>query len=271
MKEMKERSGMLDIREYKVCVNTILNTFYAHSLMTHIANTKPTHRHPRAVEKYQQDLASFGEETFPRYADLIFSYLVVALAGEARHLNPFIQILKPLRLLRSKIRLFQGRVLISGARDRAHNRAINSLLAGNVEAFLYGTVETFNKLNWGEGYGGTNWGKIAETTLEYARGEIEVFVFLDRVFALRHNGGKLFDKHLSFHLRTGEAVLGEQLTVQHEARDITELIERLTKLHSEFEPACVRFLQRGETMHYWTGLARLCAAKPAIDSGTTLD
>lgn len=266
---MKEKKGILDIRKYNVCVNTILNTFYAHSLMTHIASTKPTQRHPCAVEKYQQDLASFGEETFPYYADLIFSYLVVVLAGEARHLNPFVQILKPLRLLRSSMRLFRGRVPISGARTRAHNLAINSLLAGNVETFLCGTVETFNKLNWGEGYGGTNWGKIAETAFEYAQEKMEVFVFLDRVFALRHNSGRLFDKHPSFNLQTSEAILGQQLTVQHEARDITELIKELTKLHSEFEPACVRFLQRGETMRYWTDLARLCIAKPAIDSRTT--
>lgn len=53
----------------------------------------------------------------------------------------------------------------------------------------------FDKPYWGGAFGGAKWAVIAKCLLDFLKGELSHSVFADQVFDLRHNGGRLFDKH----------------------------------------------------------------------------
>lgn len=49
-------------------------------------------------------------------------------------------------------------------------------------------------LPWSGAYGGVRWKQITLLVLSYLRNEISSFLFLDQVFNIRHNGGRVFGK-----------------------------------------------------------------------------
>ena len=59
-------------------------------------------------------------------------------------------------------------------------------------------AQTFYEADWEnanlEGYGGESWADIANVVGQYLRGGMSDLVFVDRCFALEHNGGCAFDK-----------------------------------------------------------------------------
>lgn len=135
-----------------------------------------------------------------------------------------------------------------------------------MEDFIKQLVTAFNELIWTKpSFGGKKWGQIAKTAYKYWSREIDTALFLDTVFTLRHNSGVLFNKVSSFQCHTNEDRLGQQLQVQASAKGVEELIIELSKLHKEFEPDCVRFLERGRTFGWWKeDLASHCVSKKAL-------
>ena len=254
---------MRDIRKLDVCVNTMLNTFYVHNLMTHLAKTTQTNRHPRAVEIYQEELRGFSQETIAEYAEILFSYLVIASTGEVRHLR-----LKKVRWYKKlfgskKNEVRVGSVLRKSGvalgankneRGITQEKALDYLLASDTlttKSFLETLVAAFNDLGWEGSMGGRVWGKIAKAAMDYQTGELDSTRFLDLAFTLRHHGGRLFDKHFSFSFSTKENELSKQLVVQDEAKSISELSEKLRDIHPFIDPRCIYFFQRGATFGYW--------------------
>ncbi len=55
-------------------------------------------------------------------------------------------------------------------------------------------ADIFTDGSWGAGYGGKPWGECASTFYHYYNGDFSPKQFVDRVFALQHNGGSFLNK-----------------------------------------------------------------------------
>ncbi|QQG46402.1 MAG: hypothetical protein HYY55_00970 [Candidatus Niyogibacteria bacterium] len=272
----------IDVRELRICVNTVLNTFYTHSLLLHAAKHQPTTRMEKAVEYYTADLDNFFNQTIKEHAQVILSYLLTICGGEMRHLPKYNQ-KSLLKKLANKvgicvspeqivIKRLRDKIEFGGNRDECYTSIIRYLQCSakaDVQEFARLLVVGFNEVKWvKESMGGKRWGQIAEIAHKYYSGQIETVQFLDTVFTLRHNAGRLFDKMMAFARWTGEDAISEQLKAQAEAKNITELVARLSVIHDGFEPGCVTLLERGKTFGWWKDdLASLCQPKPAIQKG----
>ena len=98
----------VDICKLKVNVNTILNTFYTHSLMLHAANSQTTTRMQKAVDRYISDLHKFFDETIEKYAQVLFWYLVVICGGEVRYIQHRNTLGRWWRIIFNKLILFKS-------------------------------------------------------------------------------------------------------------------------------------------------------------------
>jgi hypothetical protein len=104
---------------------------------------------------------------------------------------------------------------------------------------------------WRSGYGGAAWAKIALAVARFLDGSLPPSVFVDHVFDLRHNGGKLFDKHRMFNRRTDEGYVLEQLNRKKQVSGLRELYRRLTCSRYEYSPEVSKMWQRGTQAGLW--------------------
>ncbi len=267
---------MQDIRKFKVCVNTMVNTFYVHNLMTHLAKTEPSRRPPQAVELFRTELEEYGKKMLEAYTDALFSYLVIAIAGEVRNLDTrtFKIPKSPAKTRRVIEKLVETGVHFERNDERGptQKEVLQNLLSADTEEttdFLNAALEAFKHWNGSSAFGGRPWKVITRTVLRYAEGKLDRLQFLDTVFTLQHNGGELFDKHPSFDTHTKDSVLQNQLDVQAKAKNITQLIMGLTDLHKKFDEGFVELIRRGAAMQYWKReLIEYCAEQSAIRKGT---
>ena len=135
-----------------------------------------------------------------RRLDAMFRhYLLLAVVGELRHLHdcahgegrkPIIQ------------KLEAYGVPMGGPRAEAQDAAVAGIRGVDAtREVLDLAVSAFCSLSWGSSFGGKKWGVIAKTLHDRLRWSwsggkegLPPAVFVDRVFDLEHNGGKVFDK-----------------------------------------------------------------------------
>jgi pyruvate,orthophosphate dikinase len=65
-------------------------------------------------------------------------------------------------------------------------------------ADLLECINLFFREGFDTGYGGDLWGDIAKHALDFAKGEINAEMFLDKSLSLEHNGGNMFNKDFIF-------------------------------------------------------------------------
>ncbi len=270
---------LVDFRKFRVSVNIMLNTFYVTELMVHLSRNASM---SRLEERFRSDLLDFQREINKKYAGILFSYLVAAVAGELRHLQINLKDIKWWNKIlpfkkdekKSTINYLENSGIKFGklSRGEVHDAVIKNLLNSSPERFLAEAVNGFEKFKWRGSMGGNKWAKIAEAALEYARGKLLDVRFIDLVFTLRHNGGRLFDKHASFWckpesvLGTDEVELNLQLEIQSKAKDIVELITKLSEVRNGFEWYLIQLMRRGEALKYWPSIADLCKEDAALQN-----
>ncbi|MDO8557963.1 MAG: hypothetical protein Q7S09_02080 [bacterium] len=263
---------MDDIGKFNVCVNTVVNTFYVHNLMMHVVRTESPERSRHDLERYRKDLRDFGEKTLASYADIILSYLVIAIAGEVRNLDSRAFKIKnnPKKTKLAIKKLSEAGVCFekSKARSVTQKQVLQSLGGSSdeeIKDFLEAAYEAFKYWKGSSTFGGRPWKRISQTALHYSQGKLDCGQFLDTVFTLEHHGGELFDKHPSFAVHTKSDVLKDQLEVQSKAKNIAQLIMGLTNLHKKFDEGLVELLRRGAAMQYWKrDLVQYCTGRAAI-------
>lgn len=275
----------VDIRDLKVCVNTILNTFYTHSLTLHAVNSQSTNRMQKAVDRYVSDLNKFFDETIKGYAQVLFWYLVIICGGEVRrldannYLNLWQRIFKKLRISKP-LSNAQIQVELSNIVPFEKERGacytslaiyLKTASKAEIQRLLNLLESSFKKGAWDNSHiGGPQWGKITEVAQKYWDSESDTLIFLDTVFTLRHHGNALFDKIKGFYRHTSEALLQDQLDIQNSAKSMTDLITSLSEIHPYWEPGLIHLLRRGVTFGYWNDdLVAKCQGKYAIEKGET--
>lgn len=198
-------------------------------------------------------------------AEVFACYLIVAVAGELRY--GWVENYDPEKIFENKPEggkwmsqefeeLHEKFGLLPRAID--HSRRFDAQMSvvqkirdstrPMQEAFLRLAIPAFNWWRSGTACGGPRWAKIAEAVLGYLSGDIPDKAFVDHVFDLRHNGGRLFDKHPMFGEQTSEARLPLQLDEKKRAQTIDELVVGLVSfLQPDLYPLMSIFPLLGES------------------------
>ena len=140
------------------------------------------HSHSR----WMSDFEDYKSEFIPRLALAIRDYTVKVVAGEMRHGSHCIHKTNP-------------DVTSTYSRHGAFNLAERY----TPESVLRAGVLLFDDGDWGGGYGGRAWKKIAEAGLMY--GHMPDVVFIDHCVDLSHNSSVYFDKPNNDILEMGSA------------------------------------------------------------------
>jgi phosphohistidine swiveling domain-containing protein len=205
--------------------NKMLNDFYLTSEMARAAVGSSLEARADILHE------KIGRET----AGLFATYLLIAVGGELRYYTPSgrrrvpsVRDERVIAILREKFGVFDS----DRSRGDAQSLVIKKLqkipLKGVVE-FLRLASESFKGAGFGGSYGGPKWANIADEALAYYNGRHTPGVFVDHVFDLRHNKGRLFDKHPMFTLETYEDSLQEQLNDKKATHGPHDLMARLTE------------------------------------------
>ena len=202
----------------RLSANTILADFYMTDALADSA--KGTN--------LAEEASLLRERVHREAAEAFAAYLLIAVAGELRHAFEFglrERMGGNLNMLLAKfgiVGFFEGSHRID-AQQAVIDRLAKESSATHAE-FLALAVPVFNAFGEKSNvYGGPRWAAIAETVHAYLAGEMEGTVFVDRVFDLRHNGGRLFDKHPMFSRLTSELSLPQQLSAKREATSLEGL------------------------------------------------
>lgn len=105
----------------------------------------------------------------------------------------------------------------------------------------------FDKPRWDGSYGGPKWAAIAKCLLAFLKGELSHSVFADQVFDLRHNSGKLFDKHAMIE----ESDNLRHLLDQKKCRSFIHDLRVLFAQHAALSPSVEAFWQTGVSNKLW--------------------
>lgn len=203
-------------------VNLLLNDFYLSGALLRALEGTELQAEAHAVYSRAERIT----------VEVFAAYLLIAVAGESRH--AWHKMLESSRdkfsdeLLRLKEdfrveRLQERRDAQMGVFWLLDNRPKKTL------DFLELATVLFRDGRWDSSFGGERWAAIALTLSDYLRGQIPPALFVDRVFDLRHNGGKLFDKHPMVRGKTNEERLRRQLDVKRSSQGAAELKKNLYK------------------------------------------
>lgn len=81
-------------------------------------------------------------------------------------------------------------------------------------------------------FGGQKWAAITNALLMFMKGELSLTLFVDHVFDLEHNGGRLFNKNPLFSSKTVEGQKGYNGTLERQL-DIKKAVSDPDKLFSQ--------------------------------------
>jgi len=231
----EERAPKVDfaLARKEWCMNTVLNNVYLSDAVAHRLMGTESERPAR----------EFKDSVHGEAARLISTYLVIAVAGELRHAWAC---LKP-----EEAKWLEARgIRRQSSRDDAQLLvfALKSEGQGASRIFVKIAHDAFsrggNPLQFDGSYGGRRWALIAEAVREYLGGTIGASVFVDRAFDLRHNGGKLFNKHPMADSLTKEDTLHRQLDTKRAARNLEALTRGLRVLHTQISPELEALLKK---------------------------
>ncbi|OGG58710.1 hypothetical protein A2765_00105 [Candidatus Kaiserbacteria bacterium RIFCSPHIGHO2_01_FULL_56_24] len=241
-----------EMMERRICVNQMLNNFYLSDAMAQAARGSDLLTQAQALR------SRVHTET----AEFLACYLLVAVAGEIRHssgrdwcdkLRESEQVNKAYIQLENKYGAIQ-----SGSKDSrrtAQLKAVKMLqekpLSDPVE-FLSLCATVFDHDGWkGSSCGGIKWADIARAPLRFFTGELEHTVFADHAFDLRHNGGRMFDKHPMVSERTSDNDLQYQLEGKKKATSVTDLRNRIDHGGYETDQEVADFWTTGVSAGLW--------------------
>lgn len=236
-KESQVAARRLDFSwlDQRVSANERLVSFYLSEAMLREATNTPLEAQARTV--YDTVL----RETAGCFA----TYLLVATTGEAAGhyggTNADQLIPEVVNRLHDEFALSSGRSFSKLVIERLRNLDT----AAHIE-YLALLGRLFREPRWHTSMGGPKWADIVDTLHDYLAGKFPAAVFVDRVFDLRHNGGRLFDKHQMVSELTDDHRCWAQLEIKKKARTIQELHHQLT------QPIRQEFTWRHETLiAYW--------------------
>lgn len=226
--------------DQRFSVNQFANDFYLASMMEKEAFGSPLE--PRATMVRQGIVKEV--------ADVFAVYLTVAVAGELRYSGGYHYDGSP-RLVERLIARFgtsRGSTILDRCCSQESARRVieeEGLGAGIEFASLASSI--FSERWLGSNVGGRAWAEIASTLHAYLNREMSAEVFVDHVFDLQHNGGRLFDKHDAVSARTDERALRIQLDWKKKASSTAELVK---SLHDALLGGWSRRTPRPETLGY---------------------
>ncbi|MBP6348031.1 MAG: hypothetical protein KA392_00680 [Candidatus Obscuribacter sp.] len=99
------------------------------------------------------------------------------------------------------------------------------------------------------GFCGRPWSLIAAAPAQYLAGELPASIYIDHVFDLKHNGGRLFDK--SGMVAINEHLLRHQLEIKKSVSDTSALYNQLTAACRVVSPAVLELYDAGAELGLW--------------------
>lgn len=231
--------NLLEVHE---SVNRLCNDFYLSQAMANA--TKGT--------KLQEEAASLKNHVHQRAAEIIATYLLLAVAAELRH-KEHVYYYEP----ESKHAFAElwSKYPMSNEEDRfrLQERIAENLqtrpLADHVR-FLELAETCFKRGDWGEAFGGYAWGQIAETAKKYLTHELGKTEFVDHAFDLQHNGGTVFGKRDQM-LGGNRETIYNQLEEKKHARDLASLWQNLKVYCADLSPEVASLLNKGNQQGSW--------------------
>ena len=183
-------------------------------------------------------------------AEMLACYLAIAVAGELRHSSKCAKLSqaaqKKLDDLAREFNLVQG-----GDRYAVQMKTVAALREQPKRLpQLFQMAKEIFSANWKSSFGGNAWAKIANAPLEFLEGRLSHSVFVDHVFDLRHNGGRMFDKHPMVTECTNEGRIVRQLEAKKHAKNIGMLRQQLER-YSKFSPDVEEIWQKGKQHGLW--------------------
>lgn len=235
-----------DMISRKVSVHQLLNDFY---LVEAISKAS-------SATKLERRSADVKARLHKEVADLLVTYLVIAVASEAQYIFDINR-----RTLHRECEHEIGRLREEFDADDFHQTRVDSVGAiarlkslpheKHVEFLqLAGSVfEVWGDVGYG-GYGGLKWADIARAAENYLSGKINATVFADHAFDLQHNTGSVFGKHSMLTMRDRNLVT-EQLEVKKAESDVSELYAKLMKLSTLLTDDVRSLYHRGGSLGLW--------------------
>jgi hypothetical protein len=239
-------------------LNAALSSFYIAEALVCEAK-KRNEGFLRSQQAFERKTIENFEELTNQLACIFGSYILQAIAGElrwficecynythGRSLFSSLPILQEMTLDEKKVYRFCNRKFgrtywnqPSGNRVSAqmmvlkafHKKSHSHILdIDEVKEFLEIAKMAFNFDGWDSGgFGGKRWAYAASIILDWIEGKIETPIFVDTVFALRHNGEKFFDKARYFYVLN--RTLNQQLNAKARAKIFMALLKSLLNLH----------------------------------------
>lgn len=212
----------LALRDREWCANTFLNNFYlSDALRQALEGTQEGAQARAAYRRIEREIA-----------DVFATYLLIATAGELRHAQALRRVSADATVL---VNVGLNYQLDRRAVQHSVLERLSALGPKETITFLEAGVRIFRDRTWASSYGGEKWAVITETLLQYLQGRLRSALFVDRVFDLRHNGGRLFDKHPMVR-QTNEGTLQSQLNFKKSAQGLGALADGLLRLQSSLSP-----------------------------------
>lgn len=221
-------------------INQWLNDFYVSDLMA-------TASKGSTLESVASELRTAIHRDA---AEMLAAYLAVAVAGEVRH--AFVYVNKEdndteLATLASTYKIFDH-----PDRLTAQQSFMKAVRAQDEKAhleFFRLAIDIFSRNGWPTSYGGKAWANIARAGFEFLSKAMSPTVFVDHVFDLRHNGGRLFNKHRMVS-QTLEEILPAQLTLKKNVPTVRELWYGLGT-YAFFSSSVERLYNAGLNLNRW--------------------
>ena len=220
-------------------VNKFCNDFYLIDLAEQIVCRQQEFLPSRIA--FQKQVQKLRQKIHENGAKIFAKYLLYAIAGELRH--AYTHSYWDDYSMLEKLGIKQGI-----GRSNAQSSVKHLSLEQKIE-FVKTAEEIFYDGEWEESYGGESWGDIADALENYLTKRWNATVFCDRVFDLRHNGGRLFDKHPMIMCK--ESVLYKQLECKRYVKSIEDLYQKLLRECSFLSEEVSEIWEKGEKLGYW--------------------
>ncbi len=243
----------LELINTRVCGNTLLNDFYMSDAMAVAA----------AGTKLGNQARMLRDRLHVETAEFLACYMLLAVAGESRyatHKNVFTRLMATdsCRDAWQELKEKYGYGSIDAANKRrvAQQQALEALRNKELSEpayFLELCAAVFDEASaWKlTSVGGALWAAIARAPMRFLRGEIDHTTFADHAFNLRHNGGRLFDKHPMVSELTVNGILDSQLDSKKNAWSVGSLYEGLMYYHDKLSPEVARLWTDGVHAGLW--------------------
>lgn len=109
--------------------------------------------------------------------------------------------------------------------------------------------EIFSRPGWRSSYGGKKWANIAEAGEFFWNGTVGAAVFVDRVFDLQHNGGRVFNKHPM--VKGADYIITNQLDLKRQPLGVTEKVNKLLAIYPEVDDDIKALYDEGARKGVW--------------------